>query len=124
MYINTIFLTIYPPIHISILRSYHYRLVFIVYCRFEYFLLNFKFHTSIFVSISDHTQHSDQSINISEPIVDSRQTSPSLRHSSNLTSSPNDRNSRHISKSESSPECGPMSADSFGESQTAINLGN
>ncbi|XP_037037722.1 protein furry isoform X7 [Bradysia coprophila] len=70
----------------------------------------------------DHPQHSDHSINISEPIVDSRQTSPSFRHSTNLTSSPNDRNSRHISKSESSPECGPMSADSFGESQTAINL--
>lgn len=72
---------------------------------------------------TDHTQHSDHSINISEPIIDSRQTSPSLRHSSNLTSSPNDRNSRHISKSESSPECGPVSADSFGESQTTINLG-
>lgn len=103
-------------IHCSVL---YYFACFVDVDSFEF--LNFTQNQFLF---TDHTQHSDHSINISEPIIDSRQTSPSLRHSSNLTSSPNDRNSRHIiSKSESSPECGPVSADSFGESQTAINLG-
>lgn len=106
---TAVFSIILHALSMSIVRLYS----------FEF--LNFTQNQFLF---TDHTQHSDHSINISEPIIDSRQTSPSLRHSSNLTSSPNDRNSRHIiSKSESSPECGPVSADSFGESQTAINLG-